>query len=155
MEKFLKLALLSSMPFLIQGCGSDAVAEDQVNELSHSVINSGAFLASGASTSKGSRVFTSKEAYESELLNYSSELPDSIDFTKSRVVLVDMGERSTGGYGIEIEGITENDGYVLATVALSKPGDGCMVIQVITNPFQFVEVTTTKEILIQEKIVQS
>jgi len=155
MKKLLRLALLSSIPLFIQGCGSDAVAENQVNEKSLSVIHSGMYLASGQSTSKGSRVFTSKQAYESELLNYSSELPKSIDFTQSRVFLVDMGERNSGGYSIEIDGITEHDGYVLATVVLTEPGDGCMITQAITNPFQFIEVATTKEILIEEKIAQS
>ena len=43
------------------------------------------------------------------------------------------GERNSGGYSIEIDGITEHDGYVLATVVLTEPGDGCMITQAITN----------------------
>jgi hypothetical protein len=156
MEKLLRLALLSSLPLFIQGCGPDAVAEDQVNELNYSVIHSETSFVNIELQSKGHRVFSSQEAYESELLNYSNELPVSIDFTQSQVVLLDMGVRPTSGYSIGIEEITENEDYVLLTVALyiSKScGNSVSYTQALTHPFEFVEVTTSKEILIEEKLV--
>ena len=79
-----------------------------------------------------------------------------IDFTTESVIIVTMGLRPTGGYGIRIEGIEEFAGTLYVRVAEVKAGRGCLVTQATTAPLNaarvagrftgaiFIDRTTTK-----------
>ena len=61
-------------------------------------------------------------------------LPD-VSFEREAVVAIYRGERPTGGYGIEIERMTLEDGDVYVDLRLPDPAPGSAVTQAITSPW--------------------
>ena len=103
-------------------------------------------------TKKQTQVITTQAEYEELLANYSHEAPRQLDFSRGRVLLVDMGERWSGGFTIEVTGIVVMKTAVRVNVLLTKPGRTCLTEQSITNPYQFVYIPTRKEILVSESL---
>ncbi|HEX7118664.1 MAG TPA: protease complex subunit PrcB family protein [Longimicrobiales bacterium] len=66
-------------------------------------------------------------------------VPD-IDFDGSMVVVAAMGERTSGGYAIDIEGIYRTDDAMYVVVHETAPGQGCVVAAVLTAPAVVVRV---------------
>ncbi len=136
----------------MSGCIDYSIAESQFSESEFSKLHRGDYTGNGAFTKKQTKVITNQPDYNEELLNYTDPKPDNIDFTKGKVLLVDMGQRNTGGYSIAVTSIDVNKAHVTANVVLVKPGASCMVAQTLTNPYQFVFVPTLKEILVTETL---
>jgi len=133
-------------------CIDNSNAQSPSQGLQFVELNSGQFTQTGLYTQKQSRVITTQEDYASELATYTSVPPVAVDFSKGKVLLVDMGKRNTGGYTIEVTSVDVGVGYVIANVSLTKPGSGCVVATVLTNPYQFVYIPTLTEILISERL---
>ncbi len=153
MKKSIFLILVLSACTLINACGSDAEANEEEPgvDLEIDVTHENS-LSSGVFTGKGSRVIHNQEEYEELLLAYNEESSNVLDFSEGRMLLVDMGQRNTGGYSINVENVIEHDEYVIANVVLYKPGEYCIVTLAFTNPFKFVWIPSTKEILINESL---
>ena len=99
------------------------------------------------------KVIKTQLEFNKELLNYSIfSPPKNIDFTQGQVLLVDMGLQNTGGYSIKVESIDVRETNVIANLSLEKPGDNCLTTQAMTNPYQFVYISTLKEILLHKNI---
>lgn len=148
----LRIVAICSIPLMLHGCGGNADAAEQRSLTSPAVIHAGVTPYSGGFTSKGYRIFTSQTAYQNELANYSADTPQVIDFEENRVMLVDMGQRNTGGYGVAVESVVDASDHVVVTIVSRVPGQGCMVTQALTNPYEFIKIATNKEVLIQEKL---
>lgn len=73
-----------------------------------------------------------------------TEVP-KVDFAKSRIVALFLGQRNSGGYEIKVKSVEEIDGKILVTVEEIKP-DG-MATMAIINPFTIVKINSTKEIV--------
>jgi hypothetical protein len=66
-------------------------------------------------------------------------VPD-VDFAARVVLVVAMGERSSGGYTIRVSEVV-SEGYGLRATALSTtPGRNCAVATVMTQPVDFVSI---------------
>lgn len=152
MIKTLLFVVLSALTLSLHGCGSGADAESPLPELEFSILHSDLFIENGSFTSKGSKVITSQSQYETELMIYSSETSNTLDFSEGSVLLVDMGTRNTGGYSIEVTNITLHSDNVVVTVVFSKAGANCFTTPANTNPYQFVWVPSQSEILLTEKL---
>lgn len=64
--------------------------------------------------------------------------PPQVDFTTHFVVVAALGERSSGGYAIEVSGaMREHDGVVVGVLSTS-PGKGCSVSLAMTQPLDVV-----------------
>ena len=50
-------------------------------------------------------------------------------------MLVTYGEKPTGGYVVEITGISEEEDKILVTIHFSEPGEDDMVTQALTYPY--------------------
>ncbi|NOX92104.1 MAG: protease complex subunit PrcB family protein [Gammaproteobacteria bacterium] len=150
--KIIFLLLLSGMIVSILGCVNDSSAEGPLPEPMFSEIQSGFHTDSGTYTKKQSKVIVNQADYDEELLIYTGAQPASIDFSTGKVLLVDMGQRNTGGYSIKVTSIDVNENDVIAHVNLAKPGENCIVTTVLENPYQFVFISTRKEILITERV---
>ena len=61
-------------------------------------------------------------------------------------MLLDMGQKTTGGYTINIQSVKEYSDHVMAAFEFIGPGSDCAATQVLTNPFVFATVDTQKEI---------
>lgn len=73
-----------------------------------------------------------------------------IDFEKYIVIGACAGSKSTGGYGVEITGVVENEKNVVITINETSPPEGSFVTQVITSPGHIIKIKKThKEILFE------
>jgi hypothetical protein len=73
-----------------------------------------------------------------DLMGIRTFAPINIDFNKSTVIAVFMGEQSTGGYGTEIKKITEENG-VTVYIRETSPLSGSPVTTALTQPFHIVK----------------
>lgn len=69
------------------------------------------------------------------------------DVQKSNFVILNMGEKSSGGYSIGVENVVETDANIIVTVKEQAPEPGSMVTQSITNPFCVLKINSKKPIL--------
>lgn len=72
-----------------------------------------------------------------------------VDFSKSRIVALFLGQRTSGGYAIKVKSVSEKGDKIYVTVEEKKPKPGDMVTMAITNPFTIVKINSTKEIIFQ------
>lgn len=61
-----------------------------------------------------------------------------VDFAEQQVIAVFAGERSTGGYRINVDSVSDQGGVRTVTITLTEPGDTCIVTQATSAPYQFV-----------------
>ena len=64
----------------------------------------------------------------------------AVDFTRSMVVGVFLGSRSTAGYRVTITGIERDGSSAVVSYREERPGAGDMLAQVITFPHHLVRV---------------
>lgn len=147
-----KLAILSLFPLLsqLQGC-NEASAESQPDPIYTAVMHESTYNEYNDSTNKSSTVITSLEHYSRELLLRSSEPTQAVNFANESILLIDMGTRNSGGYSVSLESVSDAGDYIRANVVFTLPGD-CAVTTEITNPYQFIKIETSKEILVTESI---
>lgn len=92
------------------------------------------------------------EPNEIKMLQNDENLKDKIsasDIQNSNFIVLNMGEKTTGGYSIGIENIVETDKNVIITVKETNPEPGSMVTQAFTTPFCVVKINSKKEIIIK------
>ncbi len=65
------------------------------------------------------------------------EVPE-VDFEQWMVVGVIVGERRSGGYGVEIVGCTAKEGGLLVEAIETRPTPGQPATMALTSPFHFV-----------------
>ena len=71
------------------------------------------------------------------------------DISNSNYVILNMGEKNTGGYSIGVEKVEETDKNIIITVKENSPAPDAMTMQVITYPYTVVKVRSKKEIIIK------
>jgi hypothetical protein len=71
------------------------------------------------------------------------------DISNSNYVILNMGEKNTGGYSIGVEKVEETDKNIIITVKENNPAPDAMTMQVITYPYTVVKVHSKKEIIIK------
>jgi len=72
-----------------------------------------------------------------------------LDVQKSNFVILNMGEKNTGGYSISIESVVETDKNIIISVKESSPEPDSMVSQSFTYPFCVVKINSKKEIVLK------
>lgn len=60
------------------------------------------------------------------------------EYEDGYMLVVFMGEKNTGGYGIEVASVEDNEGRTVVLVKETAPEKDAMVIQVVTYPFTVV-----------------
>jgi protease stability complex PrcB-like protein len=70
-------------------------------------------------------------------------LPE-IDFSRDMLIVVALGARPTGSYGIIIDGAYEKDNRLEIVVRSVSPGKSCFVTQSYTQPVDIVRVARTE-----------
>ncbi|MCC9016208.1 MULTISPECIES: protease complex subunit PrcB family protein [Flavobacterium] len=71
------------------------------------------------------------------------------DISNSNYVILNMGEKNTGGYSIGVEKVEETDKNIIITVKENNPAADAMVTQVITYPYTVIKVHSKKEIIVK------
>jgi hypothetical protein len=75
------------------------------------------------------------------LLDTPSKVP-TVDFEKSDVVAVFMGDQPTTGYDIKISAVEDSEERTVF-LSLAIPGTNCFAGQALTSPYQIIEVPKT------------
>jgi hypothetical protein len=60
---------------------------------------------------------------------------EGFDFTNSLLAGISLGQKSTGGYSVRIEGSREKDGVLFIRYREGRPGSGSIVTQALTAPY--------------------
>lgn len=68
------------------------------------------------------------------------------DIDKANFIILNMGEKSTGGYAISVENVVETADKIIVTVKEITPKPGAMVTQAITYPYAVVRINSKKPI---------
>lgn len=71
------------------------------------------------------------------------------DILTSNFVVLNMGEKATGGFTIGIEKAEETDKTIIIYIKEKTPEPNSMVSQVITYPYSVVKINSKKEIVIK------
>jgi hypothetical protein len=140
--KILRMALLGDdKGASTQVAETDAVGagEDRTNVVDFSVLAYGAY--SGYEGARSVELIADAAGWRRawQVIGGGRPLPD-VNFNTRSVVIVQQGQKSTGGYSIEI-GEIRRDGTVLAvTVRERRPASGDITAQAITSPFVAVSI---------------
>lgn len=89
---------------------------------------------------------------EIKMLQNDDELKNKIqpnDIQTSNFIVLNMGEKSTGGYKIGIESVVETDKNIIVTIKETIPEPNAIVPQVFTNPYAVIRINSKKEIIIK------
>lgn len=92
------------------------------------------------------------EPNEIKMLQNDEVLKNKInasDIQNANFIILNMGEKTTGGYAIGIDKVIETDKNIIITVQETNPEPGSMVTQAITTPFCVVKINSKKEIIIK------
>lgn len=90
------------------------------------------------------------EPNEIAMLQNDENLKDKIssnDIQTSNFIVLNMGEKTSGGYSIGIDSVIETDKNIVITTKETNPEPGSMVTQAFTNPFCVVKINSKKEII--------
>ena len=71
------------------------------------------------------------------------------DINTSNFILLNMGEKTTGGYSIEVVKVEELSDKIIVTVKENAPKTGDNVTDAITNPYAVVKINSKKPIEIK------
>lgn len=92
------------------------------------------------------------ESNEIAMLQNDDKLKDKInssDVQTSNFIVLNMGEKPTGGYQIGLESVVETDKNIIITIKEIAPESNAMVTQAITYPYSIVRINSKKEIIIK------
>lgn len=92
------------------------------------------------------------ESKEIKMLLNDEQLAGKInanDVLQSNFVILNMGEKPTGGYAITVDSVTETDKNIIVKVKQISPEPGAMLMQSITYPYAVVKINSKKEIVIK------
>lgn len=126
---------------VLNGTEASALSADQAVPVSFAVLAEGT-NASSVSERKNFAVYTEEDFARLWAMAYGTDggtMP-SIDFDTQYVIGVFAGEKSSGGHTIEVASVTDASSIRTVSMALTRPGEGCMVSQALTSPFQLISV---------------
>ena len=92
------------------------------------------------------------EPNEIAMLQNDEKLKNKIqpnDIQTSNFIVLNMGEKATGGYKIGVESAVETDKNIILTIKETIPEPNAMVSQVVTYPYCIVRINSKKEIIIK------
>jgi hypothetical protein len=148
-NKIFYLVLLFSISVSIQSCGGDANATSPLFEIEYEILHESEHNEYGEYTSKAAVVIGSQINYEKELLLRTSDLTKHVNFNEEKILLIDMGGRSTGGPSINLINLVDNGDHIVATIELNVRSGA---LQWVTNPYKFIKIKSRKEILVVEQL---
>ena len=71
------------------------------------------------------------------------------DIKESNFLILNMGEKTSGGYSITVDSVTETPDKILVKVKENEPEPGSMTTQAMTYPYAIVKINSKKPIEIE------
>lgn len=138
----LALAALAAL-----GCRTAPSDVEPADEATIRVLESGTYAeaasAEAGTLSEASVAVASSDAEYRELWRQhisARSAPPAVDFARESVVFLLLGQRSTGGWGVEPEAASVNGDQVEIVAPVSKPEPGGVVTMAFSAPFAVVAV---------------
>lgn len=66
--------------------------------------------------------------------------PPDVDFQRERVIVAALGQKASGGYGIEVRSADLQGGAIVVEVVSTAPGENCAVTAALTQPVDVVKI---------------
>jgi hypothetical protein len=145
----LAVALVSAL--LLGGCaaappittattaGSTVAADTIGGPVEVRNLSSGAY---GASEQRGAVAAFDEQTYRARWAELVGEgQPPAVDFSREAVVFVSAGQKSTGGYKVQVRGARVEGETLLLDVVVQGPPAGSMTSQALTAPYAVVAVS--------------
>lgn len=92
------------------------------------------------------------EPKEIKMLQNDEKLKKRIstdDLQQSNFVILNMGEKPTGGYSITVDSVTETENNIIIKVKEVNPEPGAMLTQSISYPYTVIKINSKKPITVQ------
>jgi len=78
----------------------------------------------------------------------NDDLIPNVDFAKSRIIALHLGEKNTGGYSIGIENVRKENGKIIVKIKKTYPQGA--VTMALTQPYVIAKINTTRKIEFEE-----
>lgn len=140
----MKKIIVSLAAATLVSCGASSVKTSDVNKL-YEVLTQ---QTNGGANIRFFEILS--EPNEIKMLQNDENLKNKIstnDVQTSNFIVLNMGEKTSGGYSIGIDNVIETDKNIVITIKETNPEPGSMVTQAFTNPFCVVKINSKKEII--------
>jgi hypothetical protein len=142
----MKKAALFIITLILISCGASSPKKSVANSL-YEVLTQ---QADGGASIRFFEILSDEK--EIAMLQNDEKLKNKIkpaDIQTSNFIVLNMGEKTSGGYKIGIESAVETDKNIIITIKETAPESGAMVTQEITTPYSIVKINSKKEIIIK------
>lgn len=142
----MKKLLLFILTFILVSCAATTSKKSKSNSL-YEVLTQ---QADGGANIRFFEVLS--EENEIVMLQNDEKLKHKIhpsDIQTSNFVVLNMGEKTSGGHKIDIESVVETEKNVIITIKETAPEKIAMVTEEITAPYCVVKINSKKEIIIK------
>ncbi len=141
--KLINVFILLGILVSLSGCLSDSQADASV---SFEVLLTDSGPKNGVLGNRKFEFINNQVSYDEAVARYSGEVTTQLDFTNSQVVLLDIGQRGTGGYSVRVDRIVESNGSIGIIATEISPGAGCFTTSASTSPYVFIKVLSTNRV---------
>jgi hypothetical protein len=141
----MKKVVISLLALVVASCSSTIKQTD--NKLLYEVLTQ---QSDGGASIRFFEILS--EPDEIAMLENDEKLKDKIrpsDIQTSNFIVLNMGEKTTGGYQIGVESVVETDKNIILTLKETVPKPSAAVSQVVTYPYCIVRINSKKEIIIK------
>jgi hypothetical protein len=142
----MKKAVLLLLTLFLASCGASSTKTSGGNSL-YEVLTQ---QADGGANIRFFEILSDEK--EIAMLQNDEKLKNKIkptDIQTSNFIVLNMGEKTSGGYKIGIESVVETDKNIIITIKEIVPTSGSMNTQAITTPYCVVKINSKKEIIIK------
>ena len=140
----MKKILMSAFAVVLASCSSASIKTTDANKL-YEVLTQ---QSNGGASIRFFEILS--EPSEIKMLQNDDTLKhkvSALDVQNANFVILNMGEKTTGGYTIGIENVVETDSNIIITVKEANPDPESMVTQAFTMPFCVVKINSKKPIV--------
>ena len=140
----MKKILISLFAAVLASCSSASIKTTDANKL-YEVLTQ---QSNGGASIRFFEILS--EPSEIKMLQNDDTLKhkvSALDVQNANFVILNMGEKTTGGYTIGIGNVVETDSNIIITVKETNPDPESMVTQAFTMPFCVVKINSKKPII--------
>ncbi|WP_300564579.1 protease complex subunit PrcB family protein [Flavobacterium sp.] len=98
---------------------------------------------------KSYHIIQNSEDYKAFFILMKEDKVPEVDFNKSNVLVLNMGEKNSGGYNVLPEKMIDDGKKLIMTIKEISPDKDQMVTMGMTSPVCIVKINSKKEILIK------
>ena len=143
------LLFIMMLGIAVSACSETSNEEPQVDEPLFELVDEG-----GLSNIKTQRfeIINDAASLDNVWIEHGAGLRDGhgkpvIDFNIDQMLALFLGEKFSGGYAIDVEGIDVFDDRLDVNIVEIVPGNGCAVSLGLTQPYQFIKIKRTDKMI--------